>query len=147
MAGLFLFAVISLVVVLQGFPAVDESIQRTLQLVCILVSILSVLTGFNIFKKRILAARISNVPGEKRMEQYRKACVIWWAMIEAPGLLAGIGFLLSGNFSFFALAVVHVLILLAFTPRKANIILFLNLNSKEVAHLQGEDNKQPSIHH
>ena len=137
MAGLCMFAVVSLVVVLKGFPRVDESFQRTFQLVCILVSASAVIAGFNIFKKRILAARNSNGSGEARMQQYRAACVIWWAMIEGPGLLAGIGFLLSGNFSFFVLAIVHVLILLVFAPRKANIIVFLNLDSKEVAQLEG----------
>ena len=114
-----------------------ESFQRNLQVVCILLSGLSLIGGFKIFKKRIFAARNSLEPGEKRMELYRAACILWWAMIEVPGIIAGFGFILTGNYAFFALAVFHILALLAFTPRKANIILFLNLNSEEVVRLEG----------
>jgi len=136
--GMFLFAMVSLIIVLKGASALTgESFQRTFQVVCIVLSLSCILAGFNIFKRRILAARNSTQPANKRMEQYRSACITWWAMIEGPGLLAGIGFLLSGNFAFFALAVVHILIMITFTPRKGNIILFLNLNSKEVTQLEG----------
>jgi hypothetical protein len=69
---------------------------------------------------------------------YRTACIMWWAMIEAPGIVAGIGFILSGNYAFFALAIFHLLTMLVFAPRKANIILFLNLSSDEVARLEGK---------
>jgi hypothetical protein len=137
--GLTLFIIISLVVTLLGFHKADEQLQRTLQVVCILVSTISVIGGFNIFRKRIFAARNSLGTGEERMEQYRAACILWWALIEGPGLLATISFLLSGNYAFFALAVVHLLILLAFMPRKANIILLLNLTPQEVARLEGKE--------
>ncbi len=62
-------------------------------------------------------------------------------MIEAPGIVAGIGFIISGNFSFFALAVFHLMAMLVFAPRKANIVLFLNLNSDEVKRLEGPGKK------
>ena len=130
--------IIALIFVLQKFGGkADESFQRILQVVCILLSAACIIGGFTIFKKRIFAARNSLGPAEERMELYRAACIVWWALIEGPGLLAAIGFLLSGNYAFFALSIVHVLILLAFTPRKANIILFLNLNDKEVERLEG----------
>ena len=136
--GMTLFIIVSLVITLLGFQKASESLQRALQVVCIVLSAACVIGGFNIFKKRILAARNSLGTGEERMEQYRAACILWWALIEGPGLLATVGFLLSGNFAFFALAVVHLLILLAFMPRKANIILLLNLTPQEVERLEGK---------
>jgi hypothetical protein len=72
------------------------------------------------------------------MEMYRAACIMWWAMIEAPGIVAGIAFIISGNFAFFALAIFHLLAMLVFAPQKANIVLFLNLNNDEVARLEGK---------
>lgn len=138
LTGMALFNVVSLVVVLSGFPKADESLQRILQVICILLSVVFIVAGFNLFKRKMLAARNSVDAGEKRMELYRAACIVWWAMIEGPGLLATIGFLLSGNYAFFALAMVHLLILLAFTPRKANIILLLNLTPQEVERLEGK---------
>ena len=138
LVGMAMFDIVSLIIVLQGIPVIaDEPMQRNLQLGCVVLSALLLIAGFKIFKKKILAARNSTEPGEKRMEMYRAACIMWWAMIEAPGIVAGIGFIISGNFSFFALAVFHLVAMLVFAPRKANIVLFLNLNSNEVARLEG----------
>lgn len=137
--SMVMFNVVALVLMLEGLTSlVEESFQRTLQAVCVLLSALFIIFGFKVFKKKILAARNSIEPGEKRMELYRAACIMWWAMIEGPGIIAGIGFILSGNYAFFALAILHLLILLAFTPRRANIILFLNLNSEEIGRLEGK---------
>jgi len=138
LAGMTLFIIISLVVTQLGPHKIDEALQRAFQVVCVLESITCVIGGFRIFKKKILAARNSMGTGQERMEQYRAACVLWWALIELSGLLSTIGFLLSGNYAFFALAVVHLLILLAFMPRKANIILLLNLTPQEVIRLEGK---------
>lgn len=137
--GMAMFDIVSLIIVLQGIPAIaEDSVQRNLQVGCVLLSALLLIAGFKIFKKRIFAARNSTEPGEKRMEMYRAACIMWWAMIEAPGIVAGIAFIISGNFAFFALAIFHLLAMLVFAPRKANIVLFLNLNSDEVTRLEGK---------
>jgi hypothetical protein len=139
LVGMAMFDIVSLIIVLQGVPVIaDESLQRNLQVGCVLLSALLLVGGFRIFKKKIFAARNSPEAGEKRMDMYRAACIMWWAMIEAPGIVAGIGFIISGNFAFFALAVFHLLAMLVFAPRKANIIMFLNLNSNEVAKLEGK---------
>jgi len=136
--GMFLMVAIPLYLVLKGMAvATDESLGRTLQVVCILLSVGCVVIGFNIFKRRILAARNDAASADQKMEQYRSACITWWAMIEGPGFLAAISFMLTGNFAFFALAVVHLIILFVFTPRKGNIITFLKLDSKEVKLLEG----------
>jgi hypothetical protein len=137
--GMAMFDIVSLIIVLQGIPAIaEDSVQRNLQVGCVLLSALLLIAGFKIFKKRIFAARNSTEPGEKRMEMYRAACIMWWAMIEVPGIVAGIAFIISGNFAFFALAIFHLLAMLVFAPRKANIVLFLNLNNDEVARLEGK---------
>jgi hypothetical protein len=139
LAGMIAFAIVSLILVNTGFAAVvDDSTQRILQVVCILLSALALFAGFKFFKKKIFVARNSMDAGEKRMELYRAACILWWAMIEGPGIFAGIAFVLSGNYAFFALAVFHMLVLLTFAPRKSNIILFLNLSNDEVARLEGK---------
>ena len=137
--SMVMFNVVALVLMLEGLTDfVDESFQRTLQAVCVLLSALFIIFGFKVFKKKILAARNSLEPGEKRMELYRAACIMWWAMIEAPGIIAGIAFIISGNFAFFALAIFHLLTMLVFAPQKKNIIMFLNLNGNEVAKLEGK---------
>lgn len=143
LSGMIAFAIVSLILVNTGFAAVaDDSTQRILQVVCILLSALALFAGFKLFKKKIFVARNSMEAGERRMEMYRSACILWWAMIEGPGIFACIAFVLSGNYAFFALAVFHILALLTFAPRKTNIIMFLNLNSEEVTRLEGLSKKE-----
>lgn len=139
--SLFLFAAVSLFIVLTHTTVANESFDRTMQLVCILLSASCILIGFRIFKNKLTAAHNSTAPATERMMQYRTACIIWWTMIEGPAFLAGIGFFLTGNFAFFALLAAHILILFLFTPRKSNIAVLLKLNSKEVDALEGKVSK------
>ncbi|MBO9199873.1 MULTISPECIES: hypothetical protein [Niastella] len=137
--GMALFNIVGIVLVQQNIsPKADESFQRTFQVVCILVSGAMLIAGFNIFKKRMLAARNNAGPGEQRMDLYRAACILWWAMIEGPGLLATVGYILTHNYAFFALALFHLSCLFVFSPRKANIIVLLNLTPAEIAKLEGK---------
>jgi hypothetical protein len=137
--GMIVFSVIAIVLVQRNLvPASGETLERTLQVVCILVSGVGLLAGFNLFKKKMMAARNDTGPGEQRMDLYRAACILWWAMIEGPGLLAIIGYILTHNFAFFALGVFHITCLFVFSPRKANIVVLLNLSSEEVARLEGK---------
>lgn len=138
LSGLTMLALISLFMRLTGDTAFDESVSRILQVIAAVLSTGMLLLGFNLFRKKIMEARNSTEAGQKRMELYRTACIIWWAMIEAPGLFAMICFLLTGNYAFFALGFFHIVILAVFMPRKENIIVLLNLSSKEVDELSGQ---------
>lgn len=135
-----LFLCILLLVIFSRSGAVtgiDTSMERTLQAVAVVLSVAALLAGFNLFKRSMLAARNSPAAGPVRMQQYRNACIVWWAMIEGPGLFAAVCFFLSGNYAFIALAGFHLLLLLLFMPRKDNIIVLLNLNAEDVAVLEG----------
>jgi protein-S-isoprenylcysteine O-methyltransferase Ste14 len=137
--GLLIFAGAILFLFQMGkLKATDPSMERTLQVVAVICSVALLLIGFNLFKRKMMEARNSNGSGAARMALYRTACIIWWAMIEAPGLLAVVSFFITGNYAFLALAGFHVLVLLLFMPRKDNIIVLLNLNTKEVAQLEGK---------
>jgi hypothetical protein len=137
--GMLIFAIAGMVVVQQQLlPMADESFQRISQVVCVMVSLSCLVIGFNIFKRKMLAARLLPASGEQRMAKYRMACILWWAMIEGPGLLATTGYMLTRNLSFLALAGLHILIILAFMPRKDNIIVLLNFTAADVAELEGK---------
>ncbi|OQP50580.1 hypothetical protein A4H97_01695 [Niastella yeongjuensis] len=136
--GMVIFNIVGIVLVQQNIvPASGEDFERIFQVVCILVSGTGLIAGFNLFKKKMIVARNSTGPGEQRMDLYRTACILWWAMIEGPGLLATIGYILTHNYAFFALGVFHLSCLFVFSPRKANIIVLLNLTPQEVARLEG----------
>lgn len=138
-AVFLLFTAIVLLLFQTGqLKAIDPSLERTLQVVAVVASVAILLLGFNLFKRKMMDARNSPAPGETRMRMYRAACILWWAMIEGPGLLAVVCFIITGGYAFIALAGLHILLLLVFMPRKENIIVLLNLKGQEVAQLEGK---------
>jgi hypothetical protein len=139
LAGLSLFVIISFFISRNGDMSIaDESVNRILQIVVIIISVSSLVLGFRLFRDKIRAIRFSTASAEIRMEQYRTACIIWWVMIEAPGIMAIVSYILTGNQAFLFLGLFHILVLFVFMPRKENIILLLNLNSEEVIRLEGK---------
>ena len=138
LGGMMVFATIIFVLVSSGkFPAVvDASIDRILQVVALILTSVLLVVGFGVFKKRIRQVHQSTDPALQKLDKYRTSCITWWAMIEAPGIFALVGFLLTGNYAFFALACFHILLLTVFMPRKDNIIVLINLNSDELGRLE-----------
>ena len=137
LAGLTLLLLISIVLHLVNHNT-NESLEMPLQVVAVILSVGTLFLGFNMFKKRIALIRNSLEPAEKRMEMYRGACIVWWALLEGPGLFAIISFILTGNYAFFALGLFHSILLAVFMPRKVNIILLLNLSAEEANRLEGK---------
>ncbi|WP_276479632.1 hypothetical protein [Paraflavitalea pollutisoli] len=136
-AGSLVAGILVLALVADG-PVVDAAMGRTLQAVSVVLSVGVIWMGFNLFKRKLLAARNSSEAGPVRLSLFRTAYIIWWAMIELPGLFAAICFFLTGNYAFLVLAGFHAILLLLFRPRKANIIVLLRLTSDDVAMLEGK---------
>jgi len=135
--GIFVFAGLALFVTKdQPLASSGEYLNRTLQGIAAILSLGALVIGYRMFNKKILAIRTNTTSGIQRMDEYRKAVITWWALIEGPALFAIICFMLVGNFAFLALAGFHFLLMLLFAPRKDNIILLLNLNSEEVKMLE-----------
>jgi hypothetical protein len=137
--GFAFFIIIDFVLISQKLMEVvaDKTLETTMQAIAALISIGGLLLGFTLFKKRLVAARNPNVPAEKRFDMYRGACILWWAMLEGPGLFATIAYLLTGNLVFIILALFHLGMMAMFAPRKDNIILILNLTPADVQKLEG----------
>jgi uncharacterized membrane protein YozB (DUF420 family) len=58
--SMVMFNVVALVLTLQGLAGlVDESFQRILQVVCILLSFMFIIFGFKVFKKNCIALHVS----------------------------------------------------------------------------------------
>lgn len=130
------FAIVSLVV--PRSQDSDKTFEQILQAIAAGISLLSLLVGFNIFRKQLYAARNNGGSAETRMAIYRSACITWWALIDAPGIFSIIGFILTSNYAFLALAIFHIGLLAIFMPRRDNIILLLNLTNEEVQRLEGK---------
>lgn len=114
---------------LAGAISSDIELNRILQVVAVVDTIAGLVLGFNLFKKKMLQARSSEGSEAVRLGLYSSACLLWWVMIFSPGLAAAVFFVITGDYSFVALAFVHLLILLAFMPRKDNIAVLLRLSA------------------
>jgi nitrate reductase NapE component len=138
-ASITFFTVLIFVLFKRGqlHPAAAD-MERTLQVSSVLLSLILFVIGLNLFKRNMLKARNSTESGEVRFGKYRTACILWWAMIEGPGLFAVVAFALTGSYAFLLWAAAHILALIIFMPRKDNLIVLLNLTSEDVKLLEGK---------
>jgi hypothetical protein len=131
--GLILFAIIAVIAIeTTSVVVLDVSVDRVLQVVAVTISLTLTVVGFRRFSKGILEARNMEGAVQKRVDRYRAACILWWAMIEIPAMLSLVCFILTANYAFFALAMVHILILLVFMPRAKNIMVLLKISEQEL---------------
>lgn len=111
---------------------VNENLERNGSLVAVILAVGLGVTGFNLFKRKILDARNSQEPAYVRTARYAKACLVWWIMIYIPALVSLGLFICTAYYSFLALTIVLWLILFLFRPRKANIAMLLRLTEQDL---------------
>ena len=135
--GITVFGIAALIIVRKEIQEpVETSINRTLQVIVVVFAGLMLFFGFKLFKNKVLKIRESRINVEKRIADYRTACIIWWVMIEVPALISFACFVITHNYAFFALGIFHLMILIMFAPRKDNIILLLNVSNQELQEIE-----------
>jgi hypothetical protein len=135
LAGMVLFCMISAVIKLSGNKPVDPVLNKTLQVVVLVVSFVLIRTAFYLFNKQLRALEPSFSPAEK-FSVYRSASIIKWALIEGPVLFAAICFMLTRNYAFIALAFALVILFALQAPAKLKAMLQLQLSEQEFASLE-----------
>jgi hypothetical protein len=129
--GVVLFLLITVVLDLNGFASGDEEIRMALLLVASVFTFGGVFAGNYIFKKRISIIREKTNLREK-MDDYRSALIVKWALIEGPAFLAVVAFMLTGDLIFFGIGVLLVIVFLVYTPSRNKFIKDLSLSPNEV---------------
>jgi len=110
-----------------------EVYNRPLQVVAVLLSFAGFYIGtIYLFKKSIHSIRESNSAVNIKLEKYRSACLIQWTLLEVPCLFAIICFLLVGNYSFMALAIMLMVLFTLMGASKAKAMLLLNLTEQDM---------------
>jgi hypothetical protein len=67
----------------------------------------------------------------EKLQDYRKALIVRWAMVEAAALFVIICFFTAGNYSYAALAAALIIYFALQAPNKLKIMLQLQLNEQE----------------
>lgn len=137
LAGMLLLGVVSTFLIISHGPYVQlGSFEKTLQIIVVLLSVGGTAAGFTLFNKKIQAISPMD-PVKDRLNAYRAAAIVRWALIEMPTLFSLIAFLLTGNYAFLALAIALLLVFAVVRPAKMMIIYLLKLTEKEVSELEG----------
>jgi hypothetical protein len=137
LAGQCMFlAVMVFLVVRNILPPVSSSLDKTFQVIALLVSFAAVFGSIRIFKKRLLAINAAAENISEKTVQYRVANIIQWAMIEGATLFSIICFFLTGNYAFAALAIALIVFFAMLIPSKIKMMLQLQLSEQEADALE-----------
>jgi hypothetical protein len=90
-------------------PTLDAGTERIFQVVAIVLAAAGFFGGAFFMKKKMVEARDISESEEEKFNLYRAAAIVQWAMLEGPALFCITCFLLSGNYSFLALAGVLII--------------------------------------
>lgn len=125
-----MLGVVVFLAIQQIVPPAAAALDKPLQIAALLVSFAGVWGGYTIFKKRLLLANAA-VSMAGKLEEYRKALLLQWAITEAAVLFVITCFLLVGNYSFAALAAALIIFFALQTPNKVKLMLHLQLTEQE----------------
>lgn len=127
--GLIVFAVVAFFLVYKGlFQQGLQAYDRELQLAAILFCFGGFYLGSAIFKKRMRLLREAETSVANKLNGYRSAAIIQWALLEGPALFSLLCFLMVGNYAFLVLAIVFIIFFAIIGPNKTKIMILLGLS-------------------
>jgi hypothetical protein len=134
--GQFILAVIMFYMIYsnQLQPSMKEK-ERMLQVIAIALSAAGFFGGANIFRRKLQEIRTMQGGIQERFAAYRTACILQWALLEGPCIFSIIGFFLTGNYAFLALAGMFIILFALQSPTKNKVMQHLDLTEQEVAEL------------
>ena len=133
MMGQILFAAVCIYLIYSKsvLPLVNN-LDKILQFVALALTAGGIYAAMSFFKKKLMQIREMQINAKEKFDLYRRACIIQWALLEAPSIFCIICFFLTGNYAFLALVLV-VLFLFAMTaPSKVKILLQLQISDAEL---------------
>ena len=119
----------------EKLPTLSD-IDRILQIVAVAVSGIAFFGGSSFFKKKLAAIKLDEKASIKaRLDKYKTAAIVQWAMLEAACLFCAASFFITGNYAFLALAFVLLLLFGMLAPVKSKIAFQLGLDIADVEEL------------
>lgn len=111
---------------------VDENTSRILQVVALVISFGCIWAGMHFYRKRIAAIREANIAAPEKLNQYQAASIIKWGLSEGPCLFCIVGYFLTGNWAFLALAAIIIFVFAGYNPQKSLVMRELGLAEDEL---------------
>ncbi len=127
-----------IIVFLVSSGELDIELQELKMIFFIIVPIFVIggyLGGKILFKKSMESAK--QKPGlDEKLADYRSACIVRYALLEGPSMLAIIAYMLTAELSFIIIAAFIIAIFLTLRPSVDRAIIDLELNYDEVQKIQ-----------
>ncbi len=132
-------AIVALVVVLvlQKHMIKNLQLDRALQLVAVLMSVVGGFAGARIYNRKVFQLRDSNFSAQEKMNAFAKVSVVFWTFLAVPALVCVICYIITANFAFMGLFAVLVFVMGSQNPFKSRVVLLLKLSKEETAQLDG----------
>lgn len=133
--GMVLFAGIAVFIsqTTAGIDTMKEN-QQLLQVIALGMAAGGYFCATKMYKSKIYAIQ-SFTNNKEKVDAYRSASILQWALIEAPALFAIVCFLLTANYAFLGLVLLLVLIFMFMKPTREKIMSQTGLTSEELENL------------
>lgn len=128
-----IFAITIYFIVDKNSKLFDEESSKIIETVAVLFTLISLLTGFMLFKKKVQILKDDIViSAEEKLQQYSTFSIIKFAMLEAPSLFTVLAFFLTSNIYFMYLAIILIVVFAAQRPTVPLIIHHLSVTREDL---------------
>ena len=129
-SGQIIFAVVAYFLVSSGAMQTDPSLVKTFNIVVPVMIGASVLASIVLFKTLVEQAK-TQADIKNKMKAYRSALILRFALLEAPAIVALVGYVLTGQILYLGAAAIMIAISLVQRPSAATAIKDLGLDYSE----------------
>ncbi|MBK8503171.1 MAG: hypothetical protein IPL46_13710 [Saprospiraceae bacterium] len=130
LGGIVFFAVVSIALQQDGAESVGGLVDMLMPFFIPVLSVAGIVGGDFVFKSRL--QRIAGLDSLKdKMDGYRSALIIKFALIEGPALLTIIAFIQTGRYLYLGIALLLLMVFVYYSPKKSKLISDLQLTKND----------------
>lgn len=118
-------------------PAADESLDLMFGTMVPAVGLACFFASKKLFESRLASlAMIQSL--DERLDVYRSALMVRYALLESPSIFAFIAFMLTGTFLFLGIGAAMLAVMLTARPTRDGVVIHLALSGEEALAVRGE---------
>lgn len=113
-------------------PTLEGDASKILQGVAAVLAVGGGFAAFFLFKKRMVILQETATTFTEKINHYRAASIVKYALLEAPSLFCVIGYILTHNISFLLLSIVVILVFAGQKPTVNMMMYDMNVTRDEL---------------
>lgn len=132
LVGQLLFAGIAYFMFRNGQPLVEAGTSKVLQSIAAVLALGGGFAAFFVFRKSMEDLQLTARGFNEKIDAYRAASIIKFALLETPSVFCIIGFILTNNITFMLLSVVLILVFAGQKPTVPMMMHDMNVSRDEL---------------